>query len=245
MIPASEGLQDSLTVVSWNILLDKTRARLGTLSPQEERIASQAETLTGLERNLDVVMLQEVERENGVRLAELTGNEPGYWAQHNRKSERIGVFGGAVQGAEFHEIGNGRKAVVTYVGGVAIWGVHLSARPQHAMRRREESRALLELVEENERAMIVGDLNGPWFEPARRLLARRGFASAFREIGKRDPVTYPTVEYRDVMWTARQRRMLPRGVSIDAVLVRGVNVLSADSFTGDSDHRGLVVEVEK
>lgn len=237
--------ESSLNVVSWNILLDKTRTALGTVKPQAERIPSQVATLSGLSRDLDVVMIQEAEKENGERLARSLGHGAGYWEQHHRKSERIGVFGGAVEHADFYDIGHSRKAVVCRVGGLAVVGVHLSARPKNVFKRAAQAVELCGLVEDCEETIILGDLNGPWFEPARQLLSRKGFSSAFHETGQRNPSTYPAEPYRDVMWPPLVQRALPRGISIDAVLVRGVDVLGAETFIGESDHRGLITEVRK
>lgn len=228
---------DSLTVVTWNILLDRIHKE--AVKPQAQRVESQAKHLMEIGRNLDVVLLQEVEGRNGDTIAELTGNGPGVWARHSRKNEHIGVFGGLVDTADFYDLGHNKKAVITRVGGLALFGVHLVARPKRYFERVDEMRRLCETVDEEEEAVIAGDLNGPKWEAARRMLARRGFRSVFTELGMPRPGTFPTPDYRDIMWNRKQRALVPRMASIDDILVRGVTPKDAGTIQGDSDHVGL------
>lgn len=237
-------MSERFNVVSWNILYDKGREERGIIAPQRERVASQAKALMELGMDLDVVMLQEVWGQNGDRIASLTGNEPGFWEQHNRKNEHIGTFGRRVEGVEFHGIGHNKKAVVTHVGELAVFGLHFVARPKRYFERIDQSRLLCELVDEEDEAVIVGDFNGPRLEAARRMLARRGFRSAFSEAGSRERMIYPTDQYRDIILTRRQQRILGRRVSIDDILVRGVGVSDAGVFIGDSDHPGGWAAIE-
>lgn len=234
---------NQINLITWNILLDITRTKNKIVKPQHERVESQAKTLMELGVDLDVVMLQEVEGGNGKRIAELTSNDPGFWKQHKRQEEHIGVFGNRVEGAEFHKIGDNRRVVVTRVGGLAIFGLHLSARPKNWRIRLEEMERFCELIDQEEETAVVGDFNGLRWEPARRMLARRGFISAFAELGEKCPPTYPTEAYRDIMWTPRQQKVLRGPVAIDDILVRGTTVIDADRFEGDSDHFGLYADL--
>ena len=234
----SEQTPDQFNVVSWNVLYDKGREESGIVSPQRDRVASQAKALMELGIDLDVVMLHEVWGDNGNQIAALTGNEPGIWQHHNRKNEHIGTFGRRVEAADFHDIGHKKKAVVTYVGGLAVFGLHLVARPKRYFDRVEQSVALCELVDKENEAIIAADFNGPWFEAARRMLARRGFRSAFAEADTRERMIYPTEKYRDIMLTPWQQRLLGNRTSIDDILVRGLDVADAGVFVGDSDHMG-------
>ena len=231
-------MSERFNVVSWNILYDKGREERGIIVPQSDRVVSQAKTLMELGIDLDVVMLQEVWGQNGDQIAALTGNEPGFWRQHNRKKEHIGTFGRRVEAADFHDIGHNKKAVVTHIGGLAVFGLHFVARPKRYFDRVEQSEMLCKIVDEEDEAVIVGDFNGLRLEAARRMLARRGFRSAFSEAGSRERMIYPTDQYRDIILTPRQQRILGRRVSIDDILVRGVNVADAGVFIGDSDHPG-------
>lgn len=231
--------QSQINLVTWNILLDKTRTKNGIVKPQHERVDSYAKVLMELGMNLDVVILQEAEGCNGQKIAELTGYDPGYWKQHKRKNEHIGAFGDMVESAEFFTIGEKREAVLTRIGGVAIFGLHLSARPKRLFARKQEMEQFCRLVDQEEEAVVVGDYNGLWWEPARRMLAQRGFRSAFTQINEKCPPTYPTEAYRHIMWTPKQQRILPYQVSIDDIQTRGVTVQSAGRFKGDSDHFGL------
>ena len=228
---------DRLTVVTWNILLDRARGDL--VRPQAQRIESHAKALMALGTSLDVVLLQEVEGKNGHRLAELTGNQAGLWSRHSRKNEHIGAFGERVESADFHDLGHGKKAIVTSVGELAVFGVHFLARPKRYFDRIEEATRLCELVDEHDEAVIAGDLNGPRWEAARRMLARRGFRSVFQELDRPRPGTFPTKAYRDIMWNRKQRMLVPMMVNIDDMLVRGVSVEDAGVIEGDSDHLGI------
>lgn len=241
MTESSTHSPGQLNIVTWNILLDKTRTKNSIIKPQHERVKSDAKSLLELGVDLDVVMLQEAHHNNGQKIAELTGQDPGFWQQHNRKGEHIGVFGGAVESAEFHEIGNNRKIVIARVGGLAVFGIHFSARPKRYFKRINESQALCKLIDREEEVAVVGDFNGPRWEAARRMLARRGLVSAFSAADLARPGTYPTDAYRDIMWTPKQQLILPYQVSVDDILVRGLEVHDAASFVGDSDHVGLRV----
>lgn len=244
ILPQPSG--DNINFFTWNVYLDKTRARLGIVEPQHKRVESQAKTLTELAMDLDVVMLQEAEGTNGQRIAELTGNEPGFWDQHNRREENIGVFGNMVESAEFYTLSSGRKVVMTKVGGLAVFGVHFSARPKRYFVRVQESRELCELTNKVDEAAVMGDFNGPWWEEARRMLARRGFTSAIPEDGSVPPPIYPTEQYRDIMWTPFQQAILRRWVSLDDIMVRrGVKVINAGTFVGESDHPGVFATVQR
>lgn len=228
---------DTLTVVTWNILLDRIHGPV--VKPQGDRVESQAKRLMELGKSLDVVMLQEVEGHSGDRIAELTGNQPGIWARHSRKNEHIGAFGERVKSADFYDLGYGKKAVAVQVGGIALFGVHLLARPKRYFERNAEVRRLCEVVDLQDRAVIAGDLNGPRWEGARRMLARRGFRSVFTEIGESRPGTFPTADYREITWSRKQRALVPWMINIDDILVRGVGVQDAGLIEGDSDHAGL------
>lgn len=233
----SSTARNSLTVVTWNILLDRIHG--GAVKPQSERIESHAKHLMELGKGLDVVLLQEVEGQSGDRIAELTGNESGIWTRHSRKNEHIGVFGKQVDSADFYDLGYGKKAVTTQVGELALCGVHLLARPKRYFDRIDEARKLCDVIEGKDEAVIAGDLNGPRWEAARRMLARRGFRSVFTELGRPQPGTFPTAEYREIMWNRKQRTLVPWMVNIDDILVRGVAVNDAGIIHGDSDHVGL------
>lgn len=230
--------------MSWNILYDKGREEKRIIEKQSDRVPSQAKTLMELGLDLDAVLLQEVWGQNGDHIAALTGNEPGYWKQHNRKKEQIGVFGHRVEDAEFHDIGHKKKAVVARVGGLAVFGAHFVARPKRYFDRIEQGTRLCEIVDLEDEAIIAADFNGPWFEAARRKLARRGFRSAFAEAGVSERMLYPTEKYRDILLTPWQQQILGNRLVIDDILVRGVNVSDAGVFVGDSDHMGGWATIE-
>ena len=237
-------MSERLNVVSWNILYDKGREESGVIERQHDRVASQAKALMELGMDLDAVVLQEVWGQNGDQIAMLTGNEPGSWEQHNRKNEHIGMFGQKIEAVDFHDLGYKKKAAVAHIGGLALFGLHLSARPKNYFKRVNQSKSLCELIDLEEEAVIAADFNGPWFEAAQRKLARRGFRSAFAEAGVSERMLYPTEKYRDIILTPRQQRILGNRLVIDNILVRGVTVADAGVFVGDSDHMGGWATIE-
>ena len=131
-----------ITVVSQNILLDKTREENGETLPQNERIASIARAILSLPYRPDIIGIQEAhitgEIDNGADLAALCGYDPGVWENHNlkanppkgkegRKHEYIGLFGPAIGETTAIDLGDNRKALMTEIGGIAFATLHFRA----------------------------------------------------------------------------------------------------------------------
>jgi hypothetical protein len=61
------------------------------------------------------------------------------------------------------------------------------------------------------------------------------------------PRTYPTNNYRKIMWSAKKRRAAPFGLSIDTLDVRGFEkhdvVRAGTAMTKKSDHKVLWAEL--
>lgn len=233
---------DTFTVVAWNILLDKARARDGIITPQSSRIDSQVSTMRQMELSLDVVAIMEAERtetaHNGERMARQLGYGAGYWCQHNRRREYIGMFGSRVERMDAVDMGYNKAAVVTMVGSVAVVGIHLK-REQWGNRRAEQMSRLMDSIGDYEQAVVMGDLNAIPPEKAPRILRSYGFQSAYRLVGKKQPPTWPTAGYRDIMLDPWQQRLLRRGIIYDDIYVKNLDVVDAGTFVGDSDHAGV------
>lgn len=235
-----------LRIISWNILLDKTRATKGFIKPQAERLPSQIDTLSRVFDSMpDVVAVQEAEMtqegHSGVTLARALGFEASYWYEHNRlkrKGECIGLFGQRVEWAKPMEIGDDKTAVFTEIGSVAIVNAHLR-RQLWGGERAQQVGGILRTLHDSEKAIVMGDFNALRFERARRLLRAEGFRSVFSELKQPRPATFPAPLYREIMLTPYQQRLLPRGISIDDIYVRGLQVIEAGTFSGESDHRGV------
>jgi len=247
--PEQQGM---LSVVAWNILLDKARTKKGIIAPQDSRLDSQVETLRSLPLgDIDVALLQEVEKtkkqHNGEVIARTLGYRAGYWFEHNtskRKGEYIGMFGDSVEDTEAFDLGHDKVGVITMIGGVAVVGFHF--RKEHiGPQRADQARAVLERVEGMERVVLLGDANALSIEKARRQLHGADFESAFTQLGRRNPKTHPTPEYRKIFYAPVHRPFLPNGTSTDLIYVRGMQVHDADRFLGDSDHYGLWATMSK
>lgn len=241
----------TLTVVSWNILLDKTRTKQGLIKPQSERLVSQIDTLVGLPVPLDVVTIQEVEKthetHHGEQMSRALGYTAGHWAEHNttkRRGEHIGMFGRFVDDVDFVSVGHDKLAVLTCVSGIAIAGIH-HRNERVGPKRTHQMAALLEYMEPYDRAIIAGDTNALSFEKSRRMVGRAGYRSAFRLAGQVRPATFPTPAYRDIMYGRTGSSLFRRAVSIDDIYLKGLGVHDAGVFVGDSDHYGLWATIKR
>lgn len=241
---------DTINIVSWNILLDKTRTKRGLIASQTERLGSQIATLKTLGFGaIDVAMIQEAEKTKelhcGEEMARALGYEAGFWFEHNtskRKGEHMGVFGARVESAESFELPHDKVGVITMIGQTAVAGIHF--RKEHfGPMRADQAQAVVERLEGLDHAVLVGDPNALFFEKSRRLLHEAGFESAFHLLGQCNPKTHPTPEYRKIFYAPMHRPLLPRGTASDIIYVRGMDVHNAFRFKGDSDHYGLGAEL--
>lgn len=250
--------EEAFTVVSWNILLDKTRSKhpgdhLQYVVPQLSRVPFIANTLQDLPVPLDVVGLSEVHLDNGAQLAHMLGHHASHWEQHNepqpgtkkgRKDEYVGLFGNKVSDTvDVLELGDHRRAVIVRVGSVAVAMTHLRSETWGKEREKQMAR-LLDHLENDEKAVIMGDFNALWFEKVRRNIRRAGFEPAFEIAGKSTPATYPAPGYEGVVTSSRFTRLSRRPRNIDQIYGRGVGVRKAARFSGDSDHFGLWATIE-
>lgn len=244
------SFDDTIHVVAWNILLDYKRTRAGLIAPQVSRLSSHIETLGRLDMPLDVVCLQEVQQtkkaNHGELIAGALGHEPGFWFNHNtskRPGEYIGMFGSSVESAESFETPHDKLGVVTRVGRTAIVGLH-NRNEKWGPMRADQTEAVIDYLEGEEHAIVVGDANASPFERSRRMLHKAGFQSVFKLAGFRNPVTHPTPEYRDIFYPLPVKLAVPRGTSSDIIYVRGCEVVGKPIvFKGDSDHYGLAAAV--
>ena len=238
---------DMFTVAAWNILLDKTRTRQGIIRPQHARIDSLTATLVESGVAPDVVTIMEAENakgHGGERIARALGFEAGFWYEHNRKNEHIGMFGDRVNATEPIELGYSKLAVMTMVGEVAVVGLHLKCE-HWGPKRAEQLEQVLAYIDGHESAVVMGDLNALPLEKAPRMLRKDGFESVYKQLGQKRPTTWPAPAYREIMLTPWQRRLLRRGVSCDDIYIRNLTAVDAGSFMGDSDHAGLWATVRR
>lgn len=231
-----------LTVAAWNILLDKRY-------PQQERVESMIMSLRQLDeqRRIGALGLLEVQRTEQSDTGEIIGqslfDHPGTWKSHSRKrlNEHIGLVGPQIEDVEFIDLKHGKQAALTRLGGVAVVAVHLRRQPQHIPPTPEQvnqTRALLERLDDEDEAVIMGDFNCLWFQRPRRMLEAQGFRSAFSELGLRRPKTLPMPGFGDVLTPKRRAalRMVGGGINLDDIYVKNLHVRDVGMGKGESDH---------
>lgn len=230
-----------LTVFSWNVLL--YHLPTNEVKPQAERILACARSLLSLGKQMDIVALYEAEISDthgnmGEKIAVLTGNESGFWEQHSRPNEQIGMFGKSVDSVEFVKLDDDKTAVISKVGPISIAGVHLTFDLRGSDRRSKQVQVVLDKLAHTDKAIIMGDFNSlPWQKP-RKLIEANGFQSAFTTLGLKRPATVPTKEFRPLLkkW---ERLTIGKGLAVDDIYCKGLHVKDAGTFEGPSDHRGL------
>ncbi|MEO5499175.1 MAG: hypothetical protein ABIR46_01600 [Candidatus Saccharimonadales bacterium] len=242
--------QESFTVATFNILMDKTRTEAGIIVPQAKRLPSIVEVFSSSGIDMDVVAIQEAEQtfeaSNGDNLARSLGFAASYWVEHNqlkRRDEYIGMFGNKVENPTFFDIGFYKQAVMTMVGETAVVGFH-TKRQLWGTERELQTSVVLDRLREFDQSVLLVDTNALWFEKSRRMLKRAGFRSAFHERHYMRPSTFPTEQYRDIMLGPWQQRLLPNGLSIDDIYVRGMDVENVGVLHADTDHLGLWATVK-
>lgn len=230
------------TVASWNILLDKHY-------PQADRIDSLTDTINNLEaqRPISALGLLEVENKDGVHHGQYIANTQygngGVWAAHSRKTlgEAIGIAGTDLTGAEVIDLGHKKKAVLAYLGDVAIVAVHLRRQPKHippTPEQVEQMSVLLERLGNEEKAIIMGDFNCIRLQKPRRMLGAAGFVSAFPSLNPLIPRTVPMSGFKDILGTKRRlgTKLTGGGINVDDIYVKNLEVVDSGLVTGASDH---------
>jgi hypothetical protein len=239
-----------LTVAAWNILLDKRY-------PQQERVESMISSLRQLDeqRRIGALGLLEVQRSEQSDTGEMIGralfDNSGIWKPHSRKrlNEHIGFVGPQIEDVEFIDLKHGKQAALTHLGGVAVVAVHLRRQPQHIPPTPEQvnqTRVLLERLEDEDEAVVMGDFNCLWFQRPRRMLEAQGFKSAFSELGLRRPKTLPMPGFDGVLTPKRRAalRMVGGGINLDDIYVKNLHVRDVGTGKGKSDHAYVWATVE-
>lgn len=253
-----------LSVVSWNILLDKTRQAYDRsdprfIPPQNERAIKLAKTLgTLLDRESiqpDIIALQEVEKNDdrryhsGLTISRELGFDNSYWIEHNkklydtakrgRKGEHIGLFGNHVTGVEYINLGDNRRAAVCVLGDIAVATVHFRREKFWGPKRLEQAGVLLDRLADYEKAVVMGDFNAHPFEAARKIFIQHNFRSAYHMIHGKYPATYPAPQYAGAIMHRWQEKIARDRIMLDDIYVRGLGSVAAGRFSGHSDHYGL------
>lgn len=229
-----------ITVVTQNVLLDYTRTNSQKILPQRDRMDALAATIRAFSDTIDVVGVQEAQKEKtqhyGEQLAVACGYSSGVWFNHNTKDdadakrgrggEHIGMFGSQVETATPIDTGDRRLAVLTTIAGIAFVTLHLRSGLSARTLREEQAVRIIEAINMYDDAVVMGDFNEPpirGFAKARDAFCKSGFQSVFNRLAHPHPVTCPVDSYRDVMSSGRgwQTGFVRHGWSIDDILTRG------------------------
>lgn len=233
--------KNEIGVTVWNILYD--HGDFFGVGPQIKRTGSHVRTLRELPVPLDIVGLVEVEHSTedghlGEYIAEHTVGGEGIWAEHSRPNEHIGLFGRSITQAKVHGLDGNRKMIVSNVSGIDVALVHLTFGLRGDKLRKRQTEQVIDVLANSDRTIIMGDFNSASWQKSRKLLEEAGFISVFSALGRRRPPTIVAPGYRKNLPLRYQIATRP-GFSPDDIYVRGVNVLGAGVFDGDSDHRGV------
>lgn len=217
-----------LTLVTLNVH-DRT---YGNAAPRQSgQIDSTAQALLAIDKQLDVVCLQETEGDNGRVIAEQCGFKESYWEkQPHHRNEHIGMFGEMVGEVGVVRLSVGKIAVKTVVGGVPIYGIHFLTRRTNMLTQQKEGRYLQWDMLGQRDVIVMGDFNRPHVDLARSALYKTGFRSI--------DDTLSTPEYADAMWGTIKNIFFSDGVELDDVLVKGnVEVVGSGFVTGANADR--------
>lgn len=235
----------TLKIATWNILLDNTGSGV---KPQSERLDSFAKAINAQDGKMDAMLICEAEQtkdgNNGHILAKKTGHKnTAKWHQHNDNYEYISFFGEKVDKVTSIPLDCGRVAVITVIDGIALIGVHLTYRLLGTQIRTNQISKVIEVADQYDKAIILGDFNSLVWQRPRRLIEQAGFDSAFRQIGKIHPITSPMKDYKKYVkkW---QRPFVQIGFSVDDFYLKGLKAIKIDTMHGETDHLGLVATIE-
>lgn len=267
MNPESTPETHSIDVISWNILMDKTRTKAGTVVPQSIRLPSLIQSLETLKENglsLDVVGICEahavsqaevdargsqepVAQHNGDLLAKGLGFEESFWANHNtskRKGEHIGMFGNLVHEVEEFALPADKKAMIANIGDIAVSMNHFRME-RWGKQRQMQAEALLERMSDAKYGFMGGDWNLLPIEKARRFMRKAGYVPVYDLFSSQQIGTFPTDEYRPTFQDELNARHVKGPILLDGMYVKGLEVEDAGVFVGASDHVGLYARVRK
>ncbi|HEY1064202.1 MAG TPA: hypothetical protein VGE30_02775 [Candidatus Saccharimonadales bacterium] len=233
-----------LHVGGWNILLDVKHG--DKVPPQAQRLEALAYTIETAQqrvgRRFDYLGILEAQKtedgQNGDVLAAHLGYEPGVWHPHSRikSGEHLGLIGTQVCEADFMNLPTGKMAAMAWAGSVLFTATHFRFQLK-GKERSMQAAGLMEQIGDVERGVLFLDPNClAWQEP-RRIIEAAGYRSVFELTGRapiRTALTNKT--YRRAMLSIPERLASGRGLWVDDIYVKGLDVLDAYALEGESDH---------
>ena len=238
---------DEINIAFWNIMYDPYHD--GKVARQHERLPEIAEKLSSLNRTFDIVGLTEVEgrsegnpQHNGEEIARYLGYSAGCWQKHAASGQggyELGAFGDEVKDASFFYLGYGKKALLTTAKGIPTAITHFKYQ-LCGQERTWQANGLVCKMGHQDQGIIMLDRNALHWQRPSKVLKRLGYESVFdlQPHPKRPRTVHIVPEYRQLLprW---QQVAVSKGLWIDDILVKGLDVLDAGVITGPSDH-GMV-----
>lgn len=230
-----------LGLVAWNILHD-VEGFYPDAPTQYDRRLSIAQSIKDIGISLDVVGLLEVQddlaRGNiGTSIAEELGFEGSKWHELNH-AEHMGLFGNSVADTACLSVPSKNQFVMTKVDDITIVLAHLVYGIASETTRLRQIKDITDLLQDEEKVVVMADLNSMSWQRSRRELSHRGYESVFDATGNQRQPTVITPRYRNFL------RLKHRALGLfpacpDDIYVKGVRVADCGVFEGDSDHRGV------
>lgn len=238
-------MKNTIRIAFWNILYHPYDKPL--IPSQKSRLDNITSTVKSL-GSLDAICLSEVQgyedgTNNGERIAQEIGYDTGEWSLNHREGEHIGVFGPGPLNTEFIDVGDNRTATMTRINGIVIIGVHLTFNLKGSKLRLSQLNRVLELVKDEPCVVVMGDFNSLVVQSPRRALVRAGFTSALSKGRLVRPVTNPAPGFRKYYSKWWHKVVVGRGLSPDDIYVKGLEIVSGNVFSGQSDHCGVTAEL--
>ena len=254
MAGESPTIKQYLHMGGWNILFDLKNG--DRVRPQADRLAELAATIARAQDEagmpFDFLGILEAQKgndfHNGELLGEKTGLGAGMWKPHSRmkSGEHIGAIGTRVDGnVDFHDLSPGaKKAATVRLGDVLLGATHFNFE-KFGHTRTAQAQSLMEVMGDEQHVAVVLDPNCLAWQAPRQAIENAGFQSAFALAGyTRVRSALTNRDYRRSMLTRRERLLVGRGLWVDDLYVKGIPVVSAQTYEGESDHSLISVVLD-
>lgn len=210
---------------------------------QSLRVDGIISSLKSLDLNTAVIGLVEVENNKslgniGNKIAQQVAGIDGHWLEYDREAKMMGFFGSNIKNVQSYDISGNSKVFISEVGAVKVALTHLTYGPISEQVRYRQLEIIIDILNDSDKAVLMGDFNSASWQRSRKLLKKGGFVSVFEHMKRRHPSTVLTESYRHKL-RLHYRIATKWGFSPDDIYVRNISVVDADVFEGDSDHRGV------
>lgn len=230
-----------LTVCFWNILFDDFQP--SSVESQTDRLPEILNTLRQLPDDA-IIGLSEVEGvKNGELLANQLGNQTGFFIEHDRPNDHIGVTSKQILNPQAIQIDDTCRAIAVEVSEITVVAVHMTWTFFNERMRRRQITSLLSQLDDSSPMVIMGDFNSMSWQSSRKLIEKAGFRSVLGRSLRRRLPTVPTREFLH-MYPQPYRTLGRIGLTVDDVYIRGLDLLDSGVFKGQSDHLGVWATVK-